>query len=386
MPEISVIIPTYCEAENLPLLVPRIAETMQKAGLAYEVIVVDDNSPDDTQAVCRELSQRFPLRLIVRRGERGLATAVVAGMRASEADIFVVMDADLSHPPERVPDLVEALRQPEVDFAIGSRYVRGGSIPADWGWFRRLNSWLATILARPLTKVRDPMAGFFAVSRETFEKADPLDPVGYKIGLELLVKARCRHPVEIPIEFTDRRHGESKLTLHEQIAYLRHLWKLLRYRYREATTFLTFAMVGTSGMLVDMAAHWTYRHALSLGAARALAIWTAMTWNFFLNRRFTFPHARRSPLLPQYAGFCMSCLVGALVNWSVSITLCRSVPFFAQRELLGVFVGILSGMASNYILCRHLVFASPKPAAPPAESTATAPPEPISPKTGDTEG
>jgi dolichol-phosphate mannosyltransferase len=228
--DVSVIVPTYREADNLPLLVPRVAEVLEHAGLRGEIVVVDDDSPDDTEAACKELARRYPLRLLIRKGERGLAGAVLHGMRHARGDVLVVMDADLSHPPETIPALVEAVRSGQADFAIGSRYVAGGRTEG-WGRWRRINSLAATLLARPLSRARDPLAGFFAIGRSSFAAGGPFDPVGFKIGLELLVKCGCRHVREIPIVFRDRRHGASKLNLREQINYLRHLGRLYAYRW-----------------------------------------------------------------------------------------------------------------------------------------------------------
>jgi hypothetical protein len=201
MTDLSVIVPTYREAENLPELVARIDRAVRQAEIETEIIVVDDNSPDETRAVCAELSERFPLRLFVRTAERGLASAVVAGFAEASGDVLLCLDADLSHPPEKIPELYAALTEnseESADFVMGSRYVPGGGTDEDWGWFRQLNSRVATWLARPLTRVSDPMAGFFALKRETFLKADELDPVGFKIALELIVKCDCRNVAEGP--------------------------------------------------------------------------------------------------------------------------------------------------------------------------------------------
>jgi dolichol-phosphate mannosyltransferase len=229
--DVSVIIPTYREAENLPLLVPRIAAALHQAGLRGEIVIVDDNSQDGTEMLCKELALSYPVRLLVRTGQRGLAGAVLHGLRQATGAVLAVMDADLSHPPELIPAIVAAIRSGQADFAIGSRYVAGGQTDEDWGWFRRFNSSVATLLARPLTPVADPFAGFFALARDRFAAASPLDPIGYKICLELLVKCDCRRIAEIPIRFQDRRHGRSKLSLREQFNYLRHLGRLYWYRF-----------------------------------------------------------------------------------------------------------------------------------------------------------
>lgn len=230
-PDVSIVVPTFHEAKNVPELLRRIDSALREDGLTYEVILVDDNSRDGIESVCSDLSSQFPVRLIVRTSERGLSSAVVTGLKAAIGNTFVVMDADLSHPPESISELVAALANPANDFVIGSRYVKGGSTEEGWGLFRYLNSRLATMLAMPLTSVHDPMAGFFALRRETFEAADQINAIGYKIGLELLVKCNCRGVMEVPIRFANRKHGESKLSFREQINYLRHLRRLYAYRF-----------------------------------------------------------------------------------------------------------------------------------------------------------
>jgi dolichol-phosphate mannosyltransferase len=243
-PAVSIIVPTYREAENLPLLAGRVFRALAEAGLRGELIIVDDDSRDGTEAAVRELEQAHDIRLIVRRGERGLSSAVLRGFAEARYDLLLCMDADLSHPPEAVPRLVEAVAPGGADFCIGSRYTPGGTTKEDWGLLRRINSRVATLLARPLTPVRDPMAGFFCLRRETLREAESagVNPIGYKIGLELLIKARCRRVVEVPIEFSDRLHGRSKLTLRQQAEYLRHLLRLYRFRW-PVTSALTLAVL-----------------------------------------------------------------------------------------------------------------------------------------------
>ena len=351
--DVSIIVPTYCEAENLPTLVPRISAALEDAGLRGEIVVVDDNSPDDTAEVCSELALEHPLRLETRTTDRGLSPAVIHGMKQAEGAVLLVMDADLSHPAEKIPDLVEAVRSGDADFVIGSRYVQGGGTDDDWGVFRWLNSKVATLLARPLTSAKDPMAGFFAIGAASFREADELDPIGYKIGLELMVKCGCRKVREVPIHFRDRLHGESKLTLREQINYLRHLKRLYDYKLGHLSRAAQFIMVGATGMAVDFAAFSLLLWTITLGPARAVAIWVAMSWNFWLNRKITFADAQHGPLLRQYLSFCLACLVGAMVNWSVSVGLCWAVTFFDQQRLLAAFVGVVAGTAFNYLLsCR----------------------------------
>ena len=363
MPQISVIVPTFREADNLPILIPRIAHAAVRADIDFEIIVVDDNSPDATTQVCANLQEQYPVRLIVRKNERGLSSAVIAGMRVAEGELLVVMDADLSHPPEKIPELVAALSNQQVDFVIGSRYVTGAATADDWGLFRWLNSQVATALARPLTSARDSMAGFFALRRRDFLQVEStLDPIGYKIGLELIVKCRVRNIVEVPIVFADRLKGQSKLNWKEQVNYLRHLKRLYDHRYPNWSSLLQFSLVGCTGMVIDLSAFTGLLFVVSTAAARGLAIWLAMSWNFLLNRTLTFSSAQHAPMLRQYIAFCGSCMVGAVVNWSTSVSLCSVHPFFESHKVVAAMAGVVGGLAFNYLLCRHLVFRKRKTA------------------------
>ena len=231
-PSVSIVVPTYREVENLPHLVERIEQLRSDAGIVLELLIIDDDSRDGTVDQVEALGKDW-VRLEVRTDERGLSSAVVYGLRMVRNEIVIVMDADLSHPPEKIPEMIAAL-EAGADFAVGSRYVAGGSTDASWGLFRWVNSKVATLLARPLTKLRDPMTGFLAVRRASVELAlerGDLNPIGYKIALELIVKCGFRNVAEISIHFADRRHGHSKLTLGEQLRYLQHLRRLFAYKF-----------------------------------------------------------------------------------------------------------------------------------------------------------
>lgn len=224
-PVVSVVVPTYNEREALPHLVSRLAQACR--GLAVELIIVDDASPDGTGGVADELAQSAPIPMMVihRSGKAGLASAVLAGANAARGRVVAVMDSDLSHPPELVPLLFEAVRA-SADIAVASRYVRGGGVD-EWPWPRRLVSRVATAAAQTGLglQVRDPLSGFFAVRREILTER------GYQgLGYKLLVEILARHPqarvAEIPYRFADRRHGRSKLGMGEIVAFIRLLWGL----------------------------------------------------------------------------------------------------------------------------------------------------------------
>jgi dolichol-phosphate mannosyltransferase len=248
--DISIIVPALNEADNLVLLAPRVHSAM--AGRPYELLIVDDNSRDRTPDVCAELSKTYPLRLIVRTQPRnGLSGAVLHGMAEAKGEYLVVMDADLQHPPERLPDLVKPVETGEAEFVIGSRYVAGGTTGEKWTLFRKLNSHVATILARPFSgNVLDPMSGFFALRRSTYERAQRLTPLGYKIGLELMCKCRVQKTKEIPIHFSTREHGESKLSLKQQFKYLEHLSRLYDFCYPRLSPIIKFGIVTLCAWLV----------------------------------------------------------------------------------------------------------------------------------------
>jgi len=232
-PPVSIIVPTYREAQNIPILTRRVFEALKAADIPAEMIFVDDNSRDGTEAAVAEMAREYPVRLITRTDERGLSSAVVRGFSEARHDILLYMDADLSHPPESLPEVIAPIADGRADFCIGSRYTAGGKTKEDWGLLRQFNSQVATLLARPLTSIKDPMAGFFCLDRPTHTRAKEagLNPIGYKIGLEILIKARCKRVTEVPIECSDRLHGKSKLTLRQQIEYLRHLWRLYRFKW-----------------------------------------------------------------------------------------------------------------------------------------------------------
>ena len=229
-PCVSIVVPTFREAANIPRLVRRIQDALAHEAFPWELIFVDDDSQDGSEAIVAELARQAPVRMEVRRDPpRDLSLSVVHGMRRASCDRLVVMDADLSHPPERIAALLAALGS-GCDFAVGSRYTTGGDIDAGWSGWRRLNSRIAMLLAMPLVRCSDPMSGFFATDRRALPDLQELRPIGYKIGLELMVRGRLRVR-EVPIGFVDRDRGASKMNWRQQLNYLHHLHRLYRYRY-----------------------------------------------------------------------------------------------------------------------------------------------------------
>jgi len=227
---ISIILPTFREAQNLPLVAGAVREAFAGRPEEYEILFVDDDSQDGSEEICAELAKTDPVRMLVRKGRRGLATAVIHGIESSSGEIIVVMDADMSHPASAIPTMVDQLTRGQSDFVLGSRYVEGGSIHQEWSPFRKLNSVLPSLLARPLCPLKDPMSGFFAIRRADMPALHRLRPVGYKIALEIFVKGDFRRPSEVPIHFAERQFGQSKLSLKEQLNFIRHLVRLYAHK------------------------------------------------------------------------------------------------------------------------------------------------------------
>ncbi|MFA5368006.1 MAG: polyprenol monophosphomannose synthase [Dehalococcoidia bacterium] len=219
---VAVIVPTLNEAENIGNLIPAIHNALKDN---YTIVIVDDNSGDGTQDVVHGLSETYPVKLVARPGKLGLASAVIDGMHSQQADAYIVMDADFSHPPELLTEIRSELETH--DLVVASRHVKGGGV-SGWPLKRRIISEVAILMARPLTRVKDTTTGFFAVRGTCLENVT-LTPVGFKIGLECFVKARWKNYIEIPFIFTDRKCGSSKLRGGEFLDYLKHLRRLYIY-------------------------------------------------------------------------------------------------------------------------------------------------------------
>jgi dolichol-phosphate mannosyltransferase len=227
----SIVIPTYNEAGGIERLITTLDTVFRANALDGEIVIVDDNSPDGTGAIVDRLAMRYPVRCLHRPGKLGLSSGVIDGWKFArpESEAVGAMDGDFSHDPAVIPKMVAALEH-GADLAIGSRYVRGGGIE-NWPWRRKITSLVAIWLAKPLTSVRDITSGFFLVKRSAIDDVD-LDPIGFKIGLEVIAKSRVARVVEVPYVFTDRVAGQSKLNQNEIMNYLRQLRRIYARRLR----------------------------------------------------------------------------------------------------------------------------------------------------------
>ncbi len=285
---LSVIVPTYNERDNISTLFTRISNSLKH--LNYEIIVVDDNSPDGTAQEVQDLSRKYPVKLVVRKNEKGLATAVVEGFKAAAGEIFVVMDADLQHPPGKIMSLVDEIHR-GADIAIGSRY----KVENGFGEFNLIRKIIsrganvpARILLRKLPDIKDIQSGFFAMKRDVVNDVE-LKPAGYKILLEILAVGKYKTVKETGYQFSRRENGESKLGAGTIIDYIRHLVSL-SWRKGELTRFLKYCIIGATGIIVNTATLFYFTgilgvfYLLSSAAAYEVSIIT----NFIMNDRWTF--------------------------------------------------------------------------------------------------
>ena len=227
--DITLVIPTYNEADNIPILVEKVFKIFSDEKLDGHIIIVDDDSPDQTWKVAENLKDKFPnLEVLRRQDKKGLSSAVLDGFALANTEIVGVMDADLSHPPEKIPELVLPIIKGEADFTLGSRNIDQGGTE-NWPFRRKISSKIATLAVLGLTKVKDPMSGFFFLKREVIKNVK-LSPKGFKIGLEILVRGNCENVIEVPIVFRDREYGESKLSSNVIVDYLLHVSKLYLYK------------------------------------------------------------------------------------------------------------------------------------------------------------
>lgn len=225
---VSIIIPTYNERHGLPNLIGAIVAQFKTAGVVGEIVVVDDNSPDGTWQLAEELAQTLPVTVLRRAGKLGLSSAVIDGFKKARGQVLGVMDADGSHDPQTIPLLINAILLDDYDLAVGSRYIPGGGIK-DWPLLRRIISRGAVVLASPLTPIRDITSGFFFMKREVIDGVT-LNPIGFKIGLEVFVKGRFGRFCEVPYTFVNRVQGKSKLTIKQMWEYVIQLVDLIVFR------------------------------------------------------------------------------------------------------------------------------------------------------------
>jgi len=354
---ISIILPTYNEADNVKIIVPEIFRIFEQEHISGEIIIVDDNSPDGTAHIAAELAEKYPVRIHVRKKERGLSKSVIKGFELAKGDICVVMDADLSHPVDKLPAMIDPVLQKKYDATVGSRYVHGGGCE-NWPFTRRLISKGAGFLAKGVTTLSDPTSGFMSIRKSAMDGTE-LDSKGWKIVLEVIVKTNPRF-LEVPIVFKDRREGESKLGFKAQIDYIHHLWRLYCFKYPGPVQFFKFCLVGLSGLFVDVVVLVSIVSFLSFDPriAAVFAFLTAVSWNYVFNRVWAFDLGRATKLSHSYFSFFIICLMGLGIRIGVMHLLIEYAGMGKSPwYVLSSFFGIATATIFNFLGTRYIVFA-----------------------------
>jgi dolichol-phosphate mannosyltransferase len=344
---ISLVLPTYNEAASIQNVLRRASDGLRATGEDFELIVVDDSSPDRTAEFAQALAAELPVCVVRRPRRSGLALAVVDGWKVARGEVLGVMDADLQHPPEVLTSLVAALGNENVDLVIASRSGPGGAT-ADWSWRRRLTSWIAMhvaacVLPWTLAEVHDPMSGMFLVRRRALQGVR-LEPAGYKILLEVLAKGLYREFTEVSYMFGPRGRGKSKLGTRQSLQYVLHLARLARWT-GQSQTWSRYAAVGFTGALVNIGAfvflveHAGWPAGLALAAAIQLALLSNFLWNKVLTfRRAPAPQGSRGTLV-RLLRYERVCGPGAVLNASLTFLLHGYGVAPALASTAGVMLG-----------------------------------------------
>jgi len=352
--ELSIIVPTFNERNNITGVIAAVSEAL--LDVSWEIVFVDDNSPDGTASFVREIARTDPrVRCLHRVGRRGLSSACVEGIMSTASPIIAVMDADRQHDERALGKMFEILRTTEADVAVGSRYVEGGGL-GDWHRSRVLMSRVATRLTNLITgtKLSDPMSGFFMMRRDVFLTSLPrLSSIGFKILLDISASSdRVLKIVDVPYEFRSRQHGESKL---DSLV----LWEFFLLLVDKSigqyipTRFISFALIGGSGVLVHMFVLTLLFKFLNADfiTAQIGATFTAITSNFLLNNALTYRDRRLQGLrlLFGWITFNLVCSVGAIANVGVANWMFVNDSMWLLDGLAGIAVGVVWNYAMSSI-------------------------------------
>ncbi len=357
--ELSVVIPTYNESENLPLLLDKLDKVL--AAINYEVVIVDDDSPDQTWHIASQLGNvNDRIKVIRRRDMKGLSSAVVTGMHAATGSVIAVMDADMQHDEAILPEMYRLVANGECDICVGSREALGGSY-GDWSFSRKIVSFFAKGLAHISlgSSVKDPMSGFFAISSAYFNiAAEKINPSGFKILLEFIARGKAPKVREVGYAFRKRIHGETKLTVGIAIEYLLALIDL-KLGWLIPHGFVKFGMVGVTGSLVNF---FGFAAAQGLGASIpvcvVIGVQLAILWTYFGNNIFTFASFRYRGL-SYFKGLILYQIVsmyGLVIQLSVVDSILSNWPklsFSLWSLYLVYMVGVCFAAVGNYFLHVH---------------------------------
>ena len=372
--QISIIIPTYNESQNIINILKSIKANLPKNIIA-QTIVVDDNSPDGTGKLVEDYLKNikkianYTIEIIHRKAKDGLASAILKGIQQAKGDTIVVMDCDFSNPPHIIPKLIESIKKYQYDIVVASRYIKGGKIQG-WSLKRKTMSKFATLIAKKGLGIdtKDPMSGFFAFKKNIIKGLN-IDAIGFKFLLEILVKTKDVNIKEIPYTFQDRKFGSSKLSIRTIFDYYRSVWKLYRYgkplekqEKRSSVKFLykagRFYTVGASGFIVNYMISLLLTGGISdmwYLHANVIGIIASITTNFILNKTWTFGDRdfRIKRTISQYGKFAMFSSLGALVQLGMVYFLVDSNNISYPLALI---LAVMTAAFGNFVLNKKFTF------------------------------
>jgi dolichol-phosphate mannosyltransferase len=372
--QVSIIIPTYNESQNIINILKSIGSNLPK-NLLTQAIIVDDNSPDGTGKIVEDYMKNlkkmanYTIEIIHRKAKDGLGSAILNGIQHAKGDTIVVMDSDFSHPPQIIPKLIESVKKYQFDIAVASRYIKGGNIQG-WSLKRKIMSKFATLIAKKGLGIdaKDPMSGFFAFKKNILNGLN-IDAIGYKILLEILVKTKNVTITEIPYTFQDREFGSSKLNYKTILDYYKSVWKLYRYgkplekqEKRSSVKFLSkaarFYTVGASGFVVNYVISLLFAGGISdmwYLHATIIGITASITTNFILNKAWTFSDRdfRIKKTLTQYGKFVMFSSLGALVQLGMVYFLVDNIQVSYPLALI---LAVMTAAFGNFVLNKKWTF------------------------------
>ena len=372
--QVSIIIPTYNESQNIINILKSIGSNLPK-NLLTQAIIVDDNSPDGTGKIVEDYMKNlkkmanYTIEVIHRKAKDGLGSAILNGIQHAKGDTIVVMDSDFSHPPQIIPKLIESVKKYKFDIAVASRYIKGGNIQG-WSLKRKIMSKFATLIAKKGLGItaKDPMSGFFAFKKNILNGLN-IDAIGYKILLEILVKTKNVTITEIPYTFQDREFGSSKLNFKTILDYYKSVWKLYRYgkplekqEKRSSVKFLSkaarFYTVGASGFVVNYVISLLFAGGISdmwYLHATIIGITASITTNFILNKAWTFSDRdfRIKKTLTQYGKFVMFSSLGALVQLGMVYFLVDNIQISYPLALI---LAVMTAAFGNFVLNKKWTF------------------------------
>jgi dolichol-phosphate mannosyltransferase len=365
MYDLTVIIPTFNEEANIRNIVMAVDGVFHEHSLRGQILVVDDDSSDATISIVQDLKRiKENVDILVRTHDHGLSQSVADGFSYASSDLFIVIDADFSHPPVLIPRMFEEIRKGN-DIVIGSRYMEGGGI-GKWPLKRRVISIGATFLGRLLfPDITDPVSGFFAVRKQVVEKA-PLKPRGYKILLEVLGKGTWENDKELPFEFIDREIGSSKMRMRTIIEYAQQVADIALYSFvnhgsaawREWKRVFKFGIVGISGIVVNLGILFLLVEfsALNKDLASPIAIELSVLNNFIWNDLWTFGSAENQKVSSRWqrlATFNIVSVGGAAINYGIFLML---TAWFGVYYMAAQLIGILLAFVWNFLINRRLTW------------------------------